>query len=327
MPNANLVQDDTAVGKYRIAAVSRSTGISVATIRVWELRYGAVQPTRSATNNRLYSRGDIERLALLKSAVDEGHAIGTIAALGNQQIAARVRGAAPLPPAITEVCRVVVVGAHLPSILSAAWDGRADIDVANSFASLKNLESETVTGVAALVVEAPALKPELVAVLRKLRSTTGARVIVIVYAFASTKTLARLDQANIIALSDPVDPLQIARICQLSLSAGVPPKPDMARQFIQPAKPARYSDSYLMTLSHLPTAVTCGCPSHLATLVMRMTTFERYSLDCESLNAADANVHTLLYSAAGRCREILEIALQRVVEHEGITPQEVQISK
>ena len=173
----------------------------------------------------------------------------------------------------------------------------------------------------------PALKPELVAVLRKLRSTTGARVIVIVYAFASTKTLARLDQANIIALSDPVDPLQIARICQLSLSAGVPPKPDMARQFIQPAKPARYSDSYLMTLSHLPTAVTCGCPSHLASLVMRMTTFERYSLDCESLNAADANVHTLLYSAAGRCREILEIALQRIIEHEGITPQEAQIAK
>lgn len=174
---------------------------------------------RSATNNRLYSRNDIERLALLKSAVDEGHAIGTIAALINEQIIARLRGAAPLPSAATEAWRVVVAGAYLPSILTAAWDCRADIQVASSFASLDKMESEGVEGVDALVIEAPILKPEQVAILRKLRSLTGARVVVVVCAFASTKTLAQLDQANIIALSDPVDPSQIARICELGLSA------------------------------------------------------------------------------------------------------------
>lgn len=326
MSNAKTVQCQDANGRYRIAAVSRSTGIPVATIRMWEHRYGVVQPIRSATNNRLYSRDDIERLALLKSAVDEDHAIGTIAALSNEQIVARLRGAAPLPSATTETWRVVVVGTHLPSILTAAWDGRADIRVASSFTSLDKMESEAGMEGDALVIEAPTLKPELVAILRKLRSITGARVVVVVYTFASTKTLARLDQANVIALSDPVDPSQIARICELGLSASLPPSLALTRQFIQPVKPPCYSDSYLVTLSHLPTSVKCECPIHLAALLLRMTTFERYSLDCESLNAADATVHALLYSAAGHCREILEVALQRVIEHEGIVPPEMQMS-
>ncbi len=42
---------------------------------------------------------------------------------------------------------------------------------------------------------------------------------------------------------------------------------------------------------------------------------------------ADASVHALLYSAAGHCREILEVALQRVSEHEGIAPPETQMSE
>lgn len=322
MSNAKTVDGQDGVGKYRIAAVSRSTGIPIATIRIWEHRYGTVQPTRSATKLRLYSRDDIERLALLKSAVDAGHAIGTIAALSNQQIAARVRDAVFRPLAKTKAHRVVVVGAHLPTILIAAWDGRADIQVVSTFASLDSMEIDGVAGVEALVIEAPTLKPELVAILRKWRSMTGARVVVVIYAFASNKTLARLDQANIIALSDPVDPSQIARICELGLSAGVQPSPDVTRQFIQPVRPPRYSDDYLMALSHMPTDVKCECPSHLAILLTRLTAFERYSLDCESLNAADATVHALLYSAAGHCREILEIALQRVIEHDGIAPPE-----
>jgi hypothetical protein len=322
MSNANTVQWQDANGRYRIAAVSRSTGIPAATIRIWEHRYGAVQPIRSDSNNRLYSRNDIERLALLKSAVNEGHAIGTIAVLSNEQIVARLRVAIPLLPAATQAWRVVVAGAHLPSILTATWSGRADIQVTSSFASLDEMENESVAGGDALVIEAPVLKPDLVAILRKLRSVTGAHVVVVVYSFASTKTLARLDQANIIALSDPADPSQIARICELGLSAGVHPPSGLTRKFVQPVKPPRYSDRYLMMLSHLPTAVRCECPNHLATLLTRLMIFERYSLDCESLNAADANIHALLYNAVGHCREILEVALQRVIEHEGIAPPE-----
>jgi DNA-binding transcriptional MerR regulator/methylmalonyl-CoA mutase cobalamin-binding subunit len=62
-----------------IKFVARQTGLSVHAIRVWERRYGAVQPTRAENNRRLYSEEDVERLRLLHQATQAGHAIGQIA--------------------------------------------------------------------------------------------------------------------------------------------------------------------------------------------------------------------------------------------------------
>ena len=55
------------------------TGLNSHTIRIWEKRYGAVTPARSATNRRLYSDADITRLQLLQQATQSGHSIGQIA--------------------------------------------------------------------------------------------------------------------------------------------------------------------------------------------------------------------------------------------------------
>jgi methanogenic corrinoid protein MtbC1 len=65
--------------KYSIKLVTRRTGLSPDVIRVWEKRYKAVTPERTATNRRLYSEADIERLILLHKATKAGHAIGQVA--------------------------------------------------------------------------------------------------------------------------------------------------------------------------------------------------------------------------------------------------------
>ena len=57
------------------------TGLSPHLIRIWEKRYGAVAPKRTATNRRLYSDAEIERLNLLRLATAAGHSIGNIAKL------------------------------------------------------------------------------------------------------------------------------------------------------------------------------------------------------------------------------------------------------
>jgi len=67
--------------RYQIKAIAQRTGLSTHVIRMWERRYGAVEPQRTDTNRRLYSDADVERLLLLKQAVDAGHAIGRIAHL------------------------------------------------------------------------------------------------------------------------------------------------------------------------------------------------------------------------------------------------------
>jgi len=70
---------------YPIGAVSKLTGLSPDSIRSWERRYGAIQPTR-VKGGRLYSEQDVYRLKLLKRAVDSGHAISRIALLANDAL-------------------------------------------------------------------------------------------------------------------------------------------------------------------------------------------------------------------------------------------------
>lgn len=56
-----------------IKVVAQRTGLSAHLIRIWEKRYGAVEPERTETNRRLYSDEQIERLSLLRDITQNGH--------------------------------------------------------------------------------------------------------------------------------------------------------------------------------------------------------------------------------------------------------------
>lgn len=70
---------------YPIRAVSKQTGISIDTLRAWERRYQAVTPQRDK-RGRLFSEADVQRLHLLRAAVEQGHAIGQLAALSDEEL-------------------------------------------------------------------------------------------------------------------------------------------------------------------------------------------------------------------------------------------------
>lgn len=72
--------------KHPINVVARLSGLSPHVIRIWERRYGAVAPERSAGNRRLYGDEDIRRLQLLKRVVDAGHSIGQVAGLSDNEL-------------------------------------------------------------------------------------------------------------------------------------------------------------------------------------------------------------------------------------------------
>ena len=58
----------------------------VATLRVWERRYGLTQPALSPSGQRRYSADDVRRLALVKQLTELGHAIGSLAPLDLPQL-------------------------------------------------------------------------------------------------------------------------------------------------------------------------------------------------------------------------------------------------
>ena len=67
--------------KFPIKLVARRTGLTAHAIRMWEKRYGAVEPARSGANQRLYSDADVERLGLLRNLTQFGHTISQVATL------------------------------------------------------------------------------------------------------------------------------------------------------------------------------------------------------------------------------------------------------
>jgi len=61
-------------GRYRIQSVAEMTGVSAATLRAWERRYGVPSPRRSSSAYRLYSDRDVELIRRVRELCDGGMA-------------------------------------------------------------------------------------------------------------------------------------------------------------------------------------------------------------------------------------------------------------
>ena len=62
----------TEVGRYRIQSVAEMTGVSAATLRAWERRYGIPTPQRTASAYRLYSDRDVEMIRRVRELGENG---------------------------------------------------------------------------------------------------------------------------------------------------------------------------------------------------------------------------------------------------------------
>ena len=71
--------------RYPIRAASKMTGIAIDTLRAWERRHAAVAPVRDE-RGRMYLQADINRLRLLRAAVEQGHGIGRVAGLSDKAL-------------------------------------------------------------------------------------------------------------------------------------------------------------------------------------------------------------------------------------------------
>ncbi|MEM7409681.1 MAG: MerR family transcriptional regulator [Myxococcota bacterium] len=91
----SLIEADAT--PYSLGAVVRLTGLTAHTLRAWERRYGAVAPARTPRGTRRYSREEVSRLRLLRSAVDAGHRISDIAQLSDDDLELHLQPIARAP--------------------------------------------------------------------------------------------------------------------------------------------------------------------------------------------------------------------------------------
>ena len=72
--------------RHPIQVVVRRTGLTPDVLRVWEKRYGVVEPGRSQGGHRLYSDDDVERLMLLNRVTTAGRRISKVADLTTDEL-------------------------------------------------------------------------------------------------------------------------------------------------------------------------------------------------------------------------------------------------
>jgi len=126
-------------GLYRIGTVASLTGVTTHAIRVWERRYQALSPARSAGGSRLYTDDDVQRLRLIKQLLFQGYTISQVANLDMQELGRLVQ-VEPLSVPTTKSPDAERANAVVEEILSAlveldlARAGRTLAQASNAFA-------------------------------------------------------------------------------------------------------------------------------------------------------------------------------------------------
>ena len=315
---------DTATlpdNRLRSGTVARLAGVPVATLRIWERRYGVVDGPKSDSGQRLYSSHDVQRLRLLRQLTERGHAIGTLAALPLQPLQALwadASGATPPAARRSGPVKVRVVGRHAAHKLAAATHEECQVLAVHDDMASAAAADAAPSGVCdVLLLHVPSLQPATAEQALALAARLQAQATVVLYGFGPEPVAERLRAAGALVRRDPISANELAR-----LVAGAVPTQAQAPAPVLPAAaaaPARqFSDNDLMTLADMPSNVACECPRHLAEILLQLGAFERYSTDCQSRGPADAALHQHLSQLAGTARSLFEQALQRVMVDEGL---------
>ena len=322
---------------HRSGAVARMLRMPVATLRVWERRYGLTQPKLSPSGHRLYSADDVRRLVLLKQLTDLGHAVGSLAPLDMPQLqrvasthahalAATQKGersdAARLPP--VRAWRLAVIGAALgtrlqrpallrrlgqPVVLLGPFD-----DAAQAAAALRGSDLD------ALLIHEPHLHLGWLASIDAAAPAFAGVPKAVLYGFAADPVCEALATAGLVLLREPQPDAVVAQwLHSLSMATAAPqPVAHKLAPSTDPVPPRRWDDAALADFAGQSSTIACECSRHVAELLVQLSHCEAYSAECEHRSAADAELHAYLRQVAAASRARFEAALEHVALHEGL---------
>ena len=320
---------------YRIKTVAELTGISRATLLAWERRYSIVEPNRQENGYREYSDNDLACLQSVKLLMDKGYKVSEAISLiqeAQKTVQSQTRDSGPS-------VRLAALHDTLTQQLDVSQSYLGGLSVARIAPDLERFLALSHTEpVDVLVVRLVLLGTTPRDNLRRCIEVTRAQSVVVVYEFATHKTLAKLAQLGARLVQGPVRvaTLRQAIVEQIAFeraakNGGGGPGEGLVGgsgdaslgtaqrvAYDGELRPPRFTDEALGRLRELRTGLDCECPNHLAVLVAALIAYERYSADCVSRDAEDAAIHRVIGEGTGRARQMLEDLLVRVCEQDGI---------
>jgi hypothetical protein len=310
----------------------------VATLRVWERRYGLTHPELTPSGQRLYSADDVRRLALIKHLTDLGHAIGSLAPLDMPQLQrvasthaqalAATQGkersdVAHAPP--VRAWRLAVIGTALssrlqrpallrrlgrPVVLLGPFD-----DIAQAAAVLQG------SHVDAVLFHEPQLHGGWLAAIEAAAPELAGVPKAVLFSFAADPVCEVLATAGTALLREPQPDAVLGQwLNRLSskVTTAQQPAADLSAPAAEPVPPRRWDDAALIHFANLSPTIACECRRHVAELLIQLSHFAAYSAECEHRSAADADLHAYLRHVATASRARFEAALEHVALHEGL---------
>lgn len=288
---------------YRIGTVASLTGISVERLRAWERRYD-FSPAHKTGKTRFYSRTQLDRLKLIKHLIDQGQPISSLASLDHAQLVNRIE-VENAPNYRVDVLQRPTVGLIGPNLLMLEQQAQKltdkRLDVVSRWANMQAFESEQLGAVEPdlVIVQLPVLSSQPIDIISNVFEK--ARVIV-VYQFATSKTLSALTESGLAALKWPLSWSELEHVSIAEIGT---------RGLICGATPRRYSDEELIAMA-AETDDPSNCTQYLIEAINQLNAFTAYAHD-SALALSDGAAHKQLQNDASFARHNLEGALEDFV--------------
>ena len=315
--------------RFRIGAVSKTTGIPVSTLRIWETRYGAFSPVKTEGKQRLFEEQDVSKALLLKQLCSEGHAISAIASLDLAQLRRMSNLQHSMPPKLAKnddpLC-LAVVGLGMANRIESkkftlgfrqvklkVTDVLADLDAAKTAQLSKQSQ--------VLLVKVSTLQTNVHASIQALIQKHKFAQTIVIYNFAPESVVQAMKFSGLMVRREPISDSELAELLQSVLFVD----PARAQEFGTSGtviSSRKYSDETLARVAGISTNVLCECPRHVAELIAQLASFEEYCQECLDRNEDDAHLHAYLRSISGSARSLFENALEKIAQHEGIDLRE-----
>ncbi len=316
---------------YRIGAVSKTTGIPVSTLRIWEARYGAFSPVKTEGKQRLFEEHDVSKAILLKQLSSEGHAISTIAHLDLAQLRGMCNVQHTVPHPIQrdgEPLTLSVVGLGLANRIEskkfALGLKQNRIKVTHVLVDLAAATAATLREPSqVLLIKVNTLQTAVHTTIQALIQKHGFAQTIVIYNFAPEAVVQAMKFSGLIVRREPISDSELAELIQSVLFVDTARAQEFGTSGSVIAS-RKYSDQTLARVAGISTHVLCECPRHVAELISQLASFEEYSQECLNKNADDAHLHAYLRSISGSARTLFENALEKIAQHEGIDLHEGQ---
>ena len=310
---------------FRIGAVSKTTGIPVSTLRIWETRYGAFSPVKTEGKQRLFEEHDVSKAILLKQLSSEGHAISAIANLDLNQLRRMSN--------LQNNAQSKRMAQGEPVTLAVVGIGLANRIESKKFASGLKQNKITVTDVLVdltaashadfsekpqvLLIKVNTLQTGVHSAIQALIQKHKFAQTIVIYNFAPQAVVQAMKFSGLIVRREPLSDIELAELLQSVVFVNLARAEEFGTSGSVIAS-RKYSDETLARVAGISTNVLCECPRHVAELISQLASFEEYSQECLNKNAEDAHLHAYLRSISGSARSLFENALEKIAQHEGI---------